>query len=215
MAGRNPEPTPWKRRSLLALAGALGAGAACGRLTRRQPYPSGPVPNGRPTGPAVSMTTTTAREYLYLAVVTGTMLGKSGWPAFLPGNMTVPAHCVVLAEVHCLDDGVATVAGGYEQVRGTMGGSMQVFHAAAGPQTGEAPQTVQTVSPSAIAHTFTVSDLGLNVPLPPLSTVRFRFQTTGPGQHAWQCMASCGTGPGGWQGTMTTAGWMRGTLTIQ
>ena len=68
-----------------------------------------------------------------------------------------------------------------------------------------------------VAHTFTMIGEGLfmNVPMPVLSTVVYRFMTPGPGTYAWQCMAACGTGDGGWGGPMARDGWMRGAVTVK
>ena len=75
-------------------------------------------------------------------------------------------------------------------------------------------QTVSTIPPLDVSHTFTVSQLGLNVPIPPSSTVITTLYFTQQGTYNWQCNAPCGTGPTGWGGAMSTQGWMLGTLNV-
>lgn len=189
------------RRGVLraALAGAgLLALAGCG-VPRRLP--------GTGSG--------TGTEYLYLTVLTGGMIGRKGWPLFVPGDFSVPAGSLVAAEIRCFDSGPAPVPAGYEQVRGTTDGRITVIAATAGSLAGAATQALTALPASAVAHTFTVPDLRLNVPLPPLSTVRFSFRAGAAGVHAWRCMAACGTGPSGTQGPMATAGWMQGSLSVR
>lgn len=83
-------------------------------------------------------------------------------------------------------------------------------------------------------HTFSVPDLGINVPLPGVSataqntcsaapctlaeahtTVTFTFRTSGPGWYRWQCFIPCGTGFFyGTGGPMQTLGYMDGFLEV-
>lgn len=58
-----------------------------------------------------------------------------------------------------------------------------------------------------VSHTFTTSN-GLNVPVPPLSTVTFNATFTGPGTYSWGCMCQCG------EYSMNTAGWMYGVFLV-
>lgn len=216
----------WARRSVLGLAGAAGAGlwlAGCGRGPRRQPaaQPSGssggaPARTGAvPATPQTPATAAAPTDFLYLTILTGRMVGRQGWPLFVPANFRVPARALVQAEIRCYDDAAAPVTAGGATVTGTVGGTMTVLPlaspAGAGGATG---RTAQSWNPADIAHTFTVSNLSLNVPVPPRSIVRFALRTPGPGQYPWQCMAACGTGSNGWMGTMQTKGWMRGTMTV-
>jgi heme/copper-type cytochrome/quinol oxidase subunit 2 len=87
-----------------------------------------------------------------------------------------------------------------------------------------------------VGHTFTVPELGINVPLPgnngsaknfcsvpapcPLSsahnTLKFSFTTPGPGSYRWQCFVPCGLGfLYGNGGPMQTIGYMGGFLEVQ
>jgi len=76
-------------------------------------------------------------------------------------------------------------------------------------------QTVQALDPKNVAHTLTFADMGLSIPIPPVSTVRFTFKTGAAGTHTWQCMANCGSGTSGWEGAMAETGYMQGKMTVQ
>jgi hypothetical protein len=79
-----------------------------------------------------------------------------------------------------------------------------------------------SLAPDKIAHTFTLPQLNVNVPLPgdgmngkDYTSVTFTFRTGAPGTYIFRCFDPCGTGPMGMMGPMMTQGYMIGTLTIQ
>ena len=85
-----------------------------------------------------------------------------------------------------------------------------------------------------VAHTFTVPQLGINVPLPGANpnaknfcgaapcllnsihnTLQFSFTTPGPGSYRFQCFVPCGLGYlYGNGGPMSTVGYMGGVLEV-
>ncbi len=75
-------------------------------------------------------------------------------------------------------------------------------------------ETVSNLADFSVSHTFTISQLGVNIPLPPSSTVVTNLYLTQQGTYQWQCEAPCGSGPTGWGGAMSTAGWMMGTISV-
>ena len=79
-----------------------------------------------------------------------------------------------------------------------------------------------SLAPEKVAHTFTISQLHINVPLPgdaskgaTSDTITFTFHTGKAGTYTFQCFDPCGTGSSGWEGPMVTKGYMIGTLTVQ
>ncbi len=77
------------------------------------------------------------------------------------------------------------------------------------------------LDPTKVAHTFTIQQLGINIPIPGDSatgqsslTVTFSFMTGSSGYFTWRCMDPCGTGPSGWQGPMASTWEMMGTLAV-
>ena len=186
-------------------ATASGAGAAGGAPS------SSEAAAGTPAAPAAAAP---GAAWLYLSIA---VVKKDGndWPELVPSNFTVPANSTVHVEIRDFDNGAATIPAGYEQVKGTADGAMTLIPSVEGDLSGAQPQTVQTVDPKNVTHTLTVADTGLNIPIPPLSTVLFTFKTGAAGTHTWQCMAACGTGTSGWEGPMADAGFMHGKMTVQ
>ncbi len=74
--------------------------------------------------------------------------------------------------------------------------------------------SVSSLSGNNIAHTFTVSAFGLNIPSQPQTVTHATFVITAGGTATWQCDADCGSGSLGLNGAMATPGWMLGTITI-
>lgn len=178
---------------------------ACGTPSTNAPAPT--------TTPQKSVTTPTAAPKtvnLTMKVITGKMANKPGWPRFVPANATLPKNAIVNVTIHNYDDGNAPIPSGYNKVKGTIGRTMNVDG-----------HTYSSIPVSTVAHTFTISSIGLNVPIQVRSasekfdTVTFSFKTPSTAQTlTWQCYAACGTGTSGWQGPMMANGWMKGTLTI-
>lgn len=124
-------------------------------------------------------------------------------------DFTLPANAKVTVTITSYDDGAAPVPVTYSRVRGTLGGSEIV--------NGKA---VKSVAAQQVAHTFTITSLGLNVPIPVAASihkpevVQFTFHTPKSGTYTWQCYAPCGSGSNGWGGPMATNGYMTGKVTI-
>ncbi len=149
------------------------------------------------------------KYHFYETVVTGGMIGKPGWPEFLPGDFTLPANADVTMTITSFDDGAAAVPAQYGKVQGTTGGAATIDG-----------QSVTQVPVANVAHTFTISALKLNVPIPVAASaqnptvVTFSFHTPKGGSDTWQCYAPCGSGSAGWQGPMATDGYMTGKVTF-
>ena len=83
-------------------------------------------------------------------------------------------------------------------------------------------QTYSSLAPDKIAHTFTIPQLNVNVPLPgdepqgrDYNTVTFSFRTGAAGTYTFRCYDPCGTGLMGMMGPMMTQGYMIGMFTVQ
>ena len=201
------------RRSLIAgVAAGLGLAVAASAVAATVVYAAGgPLTvKPAPTKTAATQPGAPTTAHLYLAIESGRMLGKPGWPQYVPANFTVPANAKVIVTIRNFDGGTAAVPALYLKVQGTSSGSEQVLAAKAGAK----PQTISQVPTGGASHTFTVPQLHLNVPVPPASTVTFSFHTGAAGTYTWQCFAPCGTGATGWSGAMATNGYMRGVLTV-
>ncbi len=196
------------RRGMLGLVSAGGGAALLSVVVATRPAHSA-------TRVAAATAPTGGRpaDFLYLSILAGQITGKQGWPRYVPADFSVPAHALVQVEIRCFDTGPAAVPAGYEKVQGTVGGVMTVLPGP-DPAATARGRAVSALSAKGVAHTLTMAGLGLNVPVPPLSTVRFTFRTGAPGSVPWECMASCGTGTSGWSGPMAEAGWMQGTMAV-
>ena len=154
---------------------------------------------------------------LYLSIVTGRMIGKKGWPAYVPDAVTLPAHSTIAVRIVQFDDGTAALPAGspFATVSGVVGGSVTVQPlTAADPNKAGPATTYQELAPKDVAHTFTLGALKVNVPLPVSSIVSFSFQTGKPGTYTWQCMAPCGDEPQGYGGAMARPGYMIGKIQV-
>jgi heme/copper-type cytochrome/quinol oxidase subunit 2 len=138
---------------------------------------------------------------------------QKDWPAFTPSTLVVPANSLVTVTLRDYDMGDTPLPKGspFTTVQGAVGG---VAYADGHAYTALAPEKV--------AHTFTLPQLNINVPLPgdtttgkPYGVVTFTFRTGAAGSYYFRCFDPCGTGAIGWQGPMLTRGYMLGTLTVQ
>ncbi len=178
----------------VALALALGVvgGASLGVFFRA------PVP-----GPA-----TTGTEYLFLTIGFDF---ATGLDRYMPANVTVPTHTLVVVTITNYDNASNPVANATAMVRGTVGG-IEMMQSASDSM----GMPMSMVPANQVAHTFTMDGgpYSLNVPIaaaaslgnPMVVTFRAYFNVTGA--FGWHCMAPCDSS------SMTTPGFMRGTVTV-
>lgn len=172
----------------------------------------------------------------------GDKYSQPDWVSYLvraPGGKWVhstqwilPAHTRIDVTEYEYDSGSPLRNEVWGRVSGVLGGSASVqlpgskhlLHAT----------VINSYAGQGIAHTFTVPSLGINVPFYGVNgdaknfcneapcptsaahvTVRFAFQTPGPGQYRWQCFIPCGVGfADGNGGPMDTLGFMAGYLKV-
>jgi hypothetical protein len=132
----------------------------------------------------------------------------------------VPAHSVVHVTLLEYDTQTGLRNPFMGMVRGTVGGVEYVNG-----------QAVRFMNPNLPAHTFSIPELGLSVPLQGISqstypgsianphnthvTITFSFHTGGPQTVHWQCFVPCAAGYlFGQGGPMQTVGYMDGYLKI-
>lgn len=139
---------------------------------------------------------------------------SENWPAYLAStSLTVPAHSVVTVTIRNFDlgDAALTPNSPLAKVTGTVS-NVASFNGT----------SYSSLDAAKVSHTFTIPQLGLNVPIPgdaPANanylTVTFSFQTGKAGTYTFQCYAPCGTGTSGFDGPMASMAFMKGTLTVQ
>jgi len=135
---------------------------------------------------------------------------QQDWPAYSPTNLVVPANSLVTITLHDYDLGDTAMPKDtpFAAVQGTVGAVAYLNG-----------RPYSSLAPDKIAHTFTITALHLNVPLPgdgkESDTISFTFHTGQAGSYSFRCYDPCGTGASGWEGPMVTKGYMQGTLTVQ
>jgi hypothetical protein len=139
----------------------------------------------------------------------------------------VPAHTRVNVTVMQFDTGSPLRNQFFGAVTGTIGDKMTL--------NGTSTSLVNSNAGNGVGHTFTINNLGINVPLwgvPSNATnvcsqapcdpakyvhniIKFSFMTPGPGQYPWQCNIPCGAGfLYGTGGPMQSVGYMVGFLKV-
>ena len=176
---------------------------------------TGSAPASGATGAAAAA----GSPHVYLAIVTGDMIGKKDYPAYIPSSFVLPAYSTVVVTVTDFDSATPLPAAlqVYAHASGIVGDSFTVTPIdPATPNAAAGPTTVHTsLDPADVAHTLTAPGLGLNVPIAANARVTFTIRTGAPGTYTWHCMDPCGSGPTGWGGAMAAqSGYMGGTITV-
>lgn len=135
----------------------------------------------------------------------------------------VPAHALVEVILYQYDTATGLRNPLLGQVRGTIDGIERVDGKA-----------ISVLNPTDAAHTFTIPDIDLSVPLPGVAstaknlctvspctlaqahtTITFSFRAPGPGTYRWQCFVPCGLATlFGNGGPMQTIGYMDGLIEV-
>jgi hypothetical protein len=138
----------------------------------------------------------------------------------------VPAHTRVNVTIFQYDTGSPLRNQFLGRVTGTVGGTMTL--------NGRVTSLVDSNVGNGVGHTFTIPNLGIDVPLPGVpsnaknicstapctpnyvhNTITFSFMTPGSGQYPWQCFIPCGLGfLYGTGGPMQTIGYMDGFMKV-
>lgn len=145
----------------------------------------------------------------------------------------LPAHTRINVADYEYDTGSPLRNEVWGLVQGVIHGSYQLYPNGKGPA--HRVSVVDTYAGNGAAHTFTVPELGINVPLYGVAgdapnqcavapctprfahnLIKFSFVTPGPGVYRWQCFVPCGSGfLDGNGGPMDTLGYMAGYLKVQ
>jgi hypothetical protein len=137
----------------------------------------------------------------------GTFTSKEHWPAMAPSDLNFTKGDTVVLTIKEYDDAPTELPAG-SPYNAVQGGTMTVDGAA-----------TTTVSNANIAHTFSIPELNINVPLTKapegkFSTTVFTFTVDKAGAYTWHCFTPCGGDPNGMGGSMATKGWMTGNVVV-
>ncbi|MCL4412293.1 MAG: hypothetical protein M1526_02940 [Candidatus Thermoplasmatota archaeon] len=140
-------------------------------------------------------------------------------------NISLPSHTLIALTVISYDTPTPGTPATYSNVTGTVGNvitfingtsatGMMVNASSSMQMMGNWEANVSSIPAGEIAHTITVTQIGLNIPVEGGFTEIAKFYVNSTGSYTWQCMSPCGTGSSGWGGAMATTGWMTGTFYI-
>jgi len=140
-------------------------------------------------------------------------------------NISLPSHTLIVLTVISYDTPTPGTPAMYSNVTGTVGNVITLINGtSATGMMGNASTSMQmmgnweanvsSIPAGEIAHTITVTQIGLNIPVEGGFTEIAKFYVNSTSSYTWQCMAPCGTGFTGWGGSMATPGWMTGTFYV-
>jgi len=214
--------TSLKRIILIALAAGATVLTVTG-CSSSSATPASPADNGGNAQSAAPSAAAPVEIPLTLQIdaddgAPGTFTGKEHWPRLALGDGTTVAADYQAAIPLPANTEVTLVISNYDDAVTELPDSSPYFAVAGGTETvnGEA---VTALTNDNIAHTITLADLGINIPIPIAdesgpAVVRFTFTTGAAGTYEWRCMTPCGGGDKGMDGSMATDGWMRGSFVV-
>jgi len=144
-----------------------------------------------------------------------TVLGPNGLQS--SANIPLPAHTLIQLTIISYD---TPTAGSTDQegiVMGTVGGTVYMINGTTAMGTSVSPPygtNVTSVPGAMLAHTFTIQQLGINIPVVGGNTEIAYLYLNQTGTFPWVCLTPCGFGATGMQGAMSTPGWMVGNVTV-
>jgi hypothetical protein len=143
------------------------------------------------------------------------ILGPNGTqPA---AHIFLPAHTLIQLTIISYDTPTAGSTDMEGKVTGTVGGTVYLVNgtSASGMDVSQHwGRNVTSVPGAMLAHTFSIPQLGINIPVVggDLEIAYLNLDQTGTFQ--WICLTPCGFGPTGMQGAMSEPGWMDGQVTV-
>lgn len=116
-------------------------------------------------------------------------------------NITVPAGASVTFVITNLDTAVLV------NFTGPVSTDFTVYNNTENGQVALHYGVGQSISSLPISHTFTIQDLGVNIPIPPDTLVTFTYTFATPGVYKYLCETPCGPG-------MNLTGYMIGYIIV-
>jgi hypothetical protein len=155
----------------------------------------------------VAWNTTTGQPRFYV-------VGSNGLQS--SASITFPVNTLIQLTIISYDTPTSGSPSQVGLVKGTQGGVVYMINGTgpAGPAPAQLGQNVTSVPDDSVAHTFTIPQLGINIPVVGGYTEIAYLYFTKAGTYQWICMTPCGLGGNGSAGAMSTAGWMTGTVTV-
>jgi hypothetical protein len=156
----------------------------------------------------VGWNATTAQPKFYVVGQGG--LGSSA-------NIALPVRTLIQVTIVSYDTPTNGSTDQQGRVNGTVGGNVYLINGTTASMSSMPEQwgrNVTSVLGASLAHTFTIPELGVNIPVVGGDTEIAYLYLTKTGTFTWYCLTPCGFGPNGALGAMSTAGWMNGMVTV-
>jgi heme/copper-type cytochrome/quinol oxidase subunit 2 len=132
-------------------------------------------------------------------------------------NISLPVNRMIQLTIVSYDTPTTGSTDQEGVVSGTVGGTVYLINGT-GASMSSMPEpwgkNVTSIPGAALAHTFSIPQLNINVPVVGGDTTIAYLYFTKPGTYSWTCLTPCGFGPNGAQGAMSKPGWMTGTITV-
>lgn len=146
------------------------------------------------------------------------VLGSHGLES--SANISLPANRLIQLTIVSYDTPEPAATNAEGVVSGTVGGNVYVINGTVAAGTANVSmamaadwgQNVTAVPASELAHTFTIQQLGINIPVVAGSTIIAYVDIHQKGSFTWVCLTPCGLGDNGLTGAMDTPGWMMGSV---
>lgn len=143
------------------------------------------------------------------------VLGSNGLESSA-AEISLPAHRMIELTIVSYDMPTPDSIDQWGKVTGTVGGNVYLANGTIATYgTASWGMNVTSVPGAIIAHTFTIPQLGINIPVVGGSTVIAHFTLDRTGPFTWVCLTPCGMGMMGNRGAMSSPGWMEGQITVQ
>ncbi len=143
------------------------------------------------------------------------ILGKNGLEPAV--SIRLPVHTLIQLTIISYDTPTPASTDEQGKVTGTVGGTVYLVNGTTAMGT-DVPsswgQNVTSVPGNMLAHTFTIQQLGINVPVVGGDTEIAYLYLNQTGTFQWICLTPCGFGPSGMGGAMAASGWMEGQITV-
>ncbi len=133
-------------------------------------------------------------------------------------NIILPAKTLIEISIVSYDTPTPGSSDEMGVVNGTVNGDVYLINgtmASMNSMPGQWGMNVTQVAGSDLAHTLTIPQLGVNLPVVGGDTEIAYVYLTKSGTFTWYCETPCGFGPTGMDGAMSKTGWMAGQITVQ
>ena len=143
------------------------------------------------------------------------ILGKNGLEPAVSIRLSV--HTLIQLTIISYDTPTAGSTDEQGKVTGTVGGTIYLVNGTTAMGTNVPPswgQNVTSVPGNMLAHTLTIQQLGINIPVVGGDTEIAYLYLNQTGTFQWICLTPCGFGPTGMGGAMSASGWMEGQITV-